>query len=88
MTVAKEPVDEAAHLLDKTITFPDGSSFTRHQPITGLRKDDEEARILCICRKDGDDDTEYVMKIKIQSVIIFSILHSFLSSDQGAGIKF
>jgi len=84
MTVAKEPIDEAAHLLAKTITFPDGSSFTRHQPLTGLRKDDEEARVLYLCRKDGVDDVEYVMKIKIQS----ELPNSHFPFVRDAGFKF
>lgn len=57
--------------IDKIIAFPDGSSYQRVQPITDLRKDPGEGRILYICKKinpatsqpEGDD---FVLKIKAQ----------------------
>lgn len=78
MAKSSNTKDQAGHLLSQTINFPDGCSFTRIQHITNLRHDEEEARILYICRKisgpseeeeEPANDAEYVMKVKIQSVI-------------------
>ena len=72
--------DPTGHLLDKTIYFPDGIKFERTRPITDLRKDYDEARIVYLCRdltaSSNDtantvvhgDQEDYIMKIKFQYV--------------------
>ena len=61
--------------IDKIIDFDNGDRYERSQPLTDLRKDPGEARIIYTCRKlptsttDDDDDSivdegEFVVKIK------------------------
>jgi len=64
---------DADAILDKVVTFPDGSRYERLEPMTNFRKDEGIARILYCCRRephllapnDKADDI-FVMKIKFQ----------------------
>lgn len=69
--------EDADRLLDAVVEFPEiNSSFERVRPITDFRKDDNEARILYICRRlqpegqNGSSDDKYknlyILKCKVQ----------------------
>ncbi|PVH83661.1 hypothetical protein DL98DRAFT_569424 [Cadophora sp. DSE1049] len=64
---------DADAVLDKVVTFPDGSRYERLESMTNFRKDDGIARILYRCRRksDGLSQTKqvvetFVMKVKFQ----------------------
>lgn len=68
--------EDADGLLDRVVVFPEiNAAFERIRPITDFRKDDNEARILYICRRvkpdgqngnvDGAEDL-YILKCKVQ----------------------
>lgn len=68
---------DADRLLDPIVGFPEiDSAFERIRPITDFRKDDNEARILYLCRRlqpDGKDlnggdekSNLYILKCKVQ----------------------
>ena len=69
-----EPTGNPEDSLEQQVEFPDGSVFERLRPITDLRKDPGEGRILYICKRikgpgssvESDQDDELVMKIKAQ----------------------
>lgn len=69
--------EDADRLLDPIVDFPEiNSAFERIRPITDFRKDDNEARILYLCRRiqsdgknghsDGKKEDLYILKCKIQ----------------------
>lgn len=68
------PSGDPEDFLDKVVEFPDGSAFERLRPLTDLRKDPGEGRILYICKRIKGQPTpqepamgeELVMKIKAQ----------------------
>ena len=78
-------LEDADRLLDPIIEFPEiNTAFERLRPITDFRKDDTEARVLYICRRrrlkqdvvddarrNGDEDELYVLKCKVQCVLVF-----------------
>lgn len=63
-------------LVDKMIDFPDGNKYERLQPLTDLRKDPGEGRILYICNRQPPDAElgsishsameKHVLKVKAQ----------------------
>lgn len=57
-------------LLEKIVTFEDGSRYERLKPMTNFRKDDGEARIVYQCRRVLDESQQvyeaFVMKVKVQ----------------------
>ena len=64
---------DADAILDKVVTFPDGSRYERLEPMTNFRKDEGIARILYCCRREphllapnDKADEIFVMKIKFQ----------------------
>ena len=64
---------DADAILDKVVTFPDGSRYERLEPMTNFRKDEGIARILYCCRREphllapnDKADEIFVMKIKLQ----------------------
>ena len=73
-------IEDADRLLESIINFPDiNAVFERVRPLTDFRKDDDEARILYICRRTKTDGLElkgesredskdelYVLKCKVQ----------------------
>lgn len=70
-------IADAERLLDSVVEFPEiESAFERIRPITDFRKDDNEARILYLCRRVQVDATKetiedksrnlYILKCKIQ----------------------
>lgn len=70
-------LEDADRLLDPIVDFPEvDSAFERIRPITDFRKDDNEARILYICRRiqparprlTGEDDLGnlHILKCKVQ----------------------
>lgn len=69
-------LEDADRILDPVVEFPEiNAVFERVRPITDFRKDDEEARVLFLCRRvkpdgqqlngDGKDDL-YILKCKVQ----------------------
>lgn len=79
--------EDADRLLDPIVEFPEiNATFERVRNITDFRKDDNEARILYICRRlqpggenvNGEDDKRnlYILKCKVQSAIA-SPIHTF-----------
>ncbi|KAH7323477.1 hypothetical protein BKA65DRAFT_598089 [Rhexocercosporidium sp. MPI-PUGE-AT-0058] len=64
---------DADALLEKVVSFEDGSRYERLQPVTNFRKDDGVARILYLCRRKSEGSSqneqgneEYIMKVKVQ----------------------
>lgn len=75
-------LEDADRILDAVVEFPDiNAAFQRIRPITNFRKDDDEARILYLCRRvnPGNQDVNgnvqgikngdlFVLKCKVQCV--------------------
>lgn len=65
--------DDADALLEKVVTFKDGSRYERLKPMTNFRKDEGEARIVYRCRRVSYDSQQveetFVMKVKVQYVL-------------------
>ncbi|KAG4429664.1 hypothetical protein IFR05_014851 [Cadophora sp. M221] len=64
---------DADAILEKIVTFEDGSRYERLKPVTNFRKDDGVARILYFCRRASDEssqneqgDETFIMKVKFQ----------------------
>ncbi|KAH6707921.1 hypothetical protein BKA61DRAFT_615956 [Leptodontidium sp. MPI-SDFR-AT-0119] len=64
---------DADAILEKVVTFEDGSRYERLKPVTNFRKDDGVARILYLCRRASDElsqgesvDETFIMKVKFQ----------------------
>ena len=71
------PTGKPDDFVEKTVEFPDGSIFERIRPLTDLRKDPGEGRIIYVCKRTAgkprpdevinqDHSGELVMKIKAQ----------------------
>ena len=75
MTSLEFTEDDADAILEKVVTFEDGSQYERLKPMTNFRKDDGVARILYRCRRVSHEsrqneqvDETFVMKVKVQYV--------------------
>ena len=85
MTRPPVTLQDADRILDKIVHFPSqGAIFER---ITDFRKDDDEARIVYLCRKVQQEGLEpvesglYILKCKVQYVQIFHISLKTTSTD-------
>lgn len=68
------PSGQPEDFIDNIVEFEDGSAFERLQPLTDLRKDPGEGRIVYTCKRvkgsisaaESSPDEELVMKVKAQ----------------------
>jgi hypothetical protein len=64
--------DSCPSFIDKTVDFPDGTSYELLEPLTNFRKNQDgtpaEGRIVFTCRQvtGPQRGTEYVVKVKVQ----------------------
>lgn len=69
------PSPASPEFIDRTVDFPDGATYNLLHPLTDYRAchvgTPLEARILYMCkRSESDGDQEFVMKVKVQYVIL------------------
>ena len=68
-------LEDADCILDAVVEFPDlNAAFERIRPITNFRKDDDEARILYLCRRveQGSREINGNVQGRMMKVITFS----------------